>query len=1001
MRPHDPDTARIDIGTMLSEVWRRKWRIAGVTIALMALTYIALLFVPKLYESSASLLVGSRDTTFTKASTVTSSSSGGGGGDAMAIASQVELIQSRDTLLPVIDRLDLKNVPEFNTASPGIVGSLLGLIGRAPPPPKDVTATVLANLEKRLTVIRERDSRVISILFRSEDPVLAARIANAIAAAHVSRSAGLEVSDTADASKWLETEIDKMRAKVAAADAAVANFRIKNDLYKGKDGTSSLVEQQLSDIASQITQSEERESTARSRSAVLRSLIQQGKPIDSVPAVRDSAVIAALAKQRSELQGKKAELLARLLPSHPSVEAATAQIREIDKQMIAEGRRIADALASEADIEAGIQRSMQDKLTQLKATASTDLTNGVSLSELEREAKAQRDLLENYLVRYRDASARTDITSALPDVRIVSEAAPSYVPASPKTSLILIAVLVVSLAGQVGYILFAELASGRAVIAGRDEWDEAEDDTPRDAETPSRFAAAGVREQEPAPPEDDEMAEHPMTGSPEEPRLDVYPADEAGTGAYLDEAADAGEAVDENEETEPAHAPKIVSRFADLLRRSPRRPRSQPANDDLDGDDVDGGEDPLNASRSTIGYAEAIEPVTAEAYEPSLPPQEPRIEPRQTPPSDLAVHMLADDERGGQPETNRGRPPSDWAAHMAADEERAGQPEAKPAAPPSDWPARMVADEESDEQTDASPVTPAPTVAEPVVESKAQVPAPEADVGEADVSVAVPERGIDRADEPALASDGQHAAFEPVAPSAPRASFAATPARSAGRPSEPSPVQPPASNQVRQTGYVSRQQGGAAPRRPQARRLPESLKPLVNAIVTGRERVVLVSALGDPAFSAGVVEQIGAACSALGLGVATIDAASARVGDTAGLGDLLAGAASFGDVVHADHGGHLARVPWGRKNKLDSRSSQGVTLAEALSDIYNVVLVSTGVPGPGSSLPVFAGLDGYVLLASTHAVDESVLSGFEAGAAALGFKRVQVVSAEDGDMQVA
>jgi len=919
---HDPDTARIDIGTMLSEVWRRKCRIAGITIALMALTYIALIFVPKLYESSASLLVGSRDTSFTKASTDTSSSSGGGGGDNMAIASQVELIQSRDTLLPVIDRLDLKDVSEFNTASPGIVGTLLGLFGQAPPPPRDVTATVLANLEKRLTVIRERDSRVVSILFRSEDPVLAARIANAIAAAHVNRSAGLEVSDTADASKWLEAEIDKMREKVAAADAAVANFRIANDLYKGKDGTSSLVEQQLSDIAGQITQSQERESTARSRSTVLLKLIQQGKPIDSVPAVKDSAVIAALAKQRSELQGKKAELLARLLPSHPSVEAATAQIKEIDKQMAAEGRRISDALASEAEIEAGIQRSMQDKLTQLKATASTDLTNGVSLSELEREAKAQRDLLENYLVRYRDASARTDINSALPDVRIVSEAAPSYEPASPKTNLILIAVLVVSLAGQVGYILFAELASGRAVIAGQDDWGEAEDVAPFDEETPSRVAEVDAREQEPTLAEDDEMAEL-TPDDPGEPDLHVYPADEAGTGPSTDEAADADEVADENDEPEPAHAAKVTSRFSGLLGRVTPASRREP-----DSDDTDSGADTLESTEPTTGTAATPDPMAAQTHEPSpQPPEEPQTQPRQEPPPDWPARMVAAEERAGQPEKKSATPPSDWAAHMVAEEERVG-PAVKPGTPPSDWAARMVAD--------------------------------------------------------------------PVAPDAAPAPVAPTPARSAGH-----PARPPAATRVRETGYVPRQQGGAEQDRPQTRRLPESLKPLVNAIVTGRERIVLVSGLGDPAFSAGVVEQIGAACSALGLGVATIDAASGRAGNAAGLGDLLAGAASFGDVVHSDHGGHIARVPWGRKDELDERSSQGVTLAEALSDIYNLVLISTGVPGPGSSLPVFAGLEGYVLLASALPVDEAALSGFEAGAGALGFKRVQVVSAADGDMRVA
>src|SRR5690606_23216857 len=68
-----------------------------------------------------------------------------------------------------------------------------------------------------------------------------------------------------------------------------------------------------------------------------------------------------------------------------------------------------------------------------------------------------------YLLRYNEASSRVDANSTLPDVRVVTEAAPSVVPASPKTALILAAVGLVALAGQVGGAIFGELMSGRAL----------------------------------------------------------------------------------------------------------------------------------------------------------------------------------------------------------------------------------------------------------------------------------------------------------------------------------------------------------------------------------------------------------------------------------------------------------------------------------------------------------------------------------------------------------
>ena len=47
---------------------------------------------------------------------------------------------------------------------------------------------------------------------------------------------------------------------------------------------------------------------------------------------------------------------------------------------------------------------------------------------LESEAKTQRDLLESYLAKYREATARDNINAAPPDARIISRATPAMKP---------------------------------------------------------------------------------------------------------------------------------------------------------------------------------------------------------------------------------------------------------------------------------------------------------------------------------------------------------------------------------------------------------------------------------------------------------------------------------------------------------------------------------------------------------------------------------------------
>ena len=456
------DDARIDVLALFSAILRRLPRILLVTVGLLVATFVVLMFQPRLYESSASILVESRSSPYVRASNEQAPSASGN--EAGVVSSQIELLKSRDTLLGVIDALDLRSVPEFNGAASGLspLSMIMQTVGRRAVTPNSIDETVLTALNERLGVSQERDSRIITVAVSTTDPELSARIANAVAAAHVARRAQLSISDTADASGWLRAEIERLRISVQEAESAVAEFRVNNDLFTGQNNTS-LLDQQLSTVAAQITASQERKNAALSRASLIRGLIERNQPIEGVANVQDSVVIQRLSEEKARLQGEQAQRSATLLANHPSIRALNAQIAELNNQIRIEGSRVAAALEAEAQIESDLEASLSADLARAKSTASLATRDTVTLDGLEREAKAQRDLLEAYLLRFNEASSRVDANSALPDVRVVSEAAPAVTPSSPKTSLIMMAVGLVGFAVQVGAVAFGELMSGRAL----------------------------------------------------------------------------------------------------------------------------------------------------------------------------------------------------------------------------------------------------------------------------------------------------------------------------------------------------------------------------------------------------------------------------------------------------------------------------------------------------------------------------------------------------------
>ncbi|WMT90754.1 GumC family protein [Pelagibacterium sp. H642] len=432
--------ASIDASVILRALLGKLVRIGFVTILLLAVAYAILLFVPRLYESRAELLVEPRSTVFTSAASNQNAESYFI--DAAAVSSQIELIKSRDTILATIEAIDLRQEPAFEGWS---------------------DEDIIGEISDNLIVTQERSSRLISVAYRATDPELAARIANGLARIHVQRRAGQQIADTIEATGWLEDEINRLRQNVAEAERAIADFRVENDLFTGSNN-ESLTNQQLSNFATQIAAAAERRSAAQSRAQLIRSLLESGQPVVGVSDVQASAVVQQLSQELARLQGERAQQSATLLPNHPTIRALDAQIAAINEQISNEGQRVAQALEAQAQIEADLEQSLQAELDRIKVTAGSDTVEGVTLAELEREAAAERDLLNAYLLRFTEATARSDIGSSLPDVRFVSEAAPSSSPASPQTTLILMAVGIASILLQVGGVIFSELLSGRALV---------------------------------------------------------------------------------------------------------------------------------------------------------------------------------------------------------------------------------------------------------------------------------------------------------------------------------------------------------------------------------------------------------------------------------------------------------------------------------------------------------------------------------------------------------
>ena len=439
-----PWDSGLDLQALAWALWRwRSWVIGPALIVALAVALLVNAITPR-YKSEARVLVDGRENVFLRPEAERP-------GDRQdqslidqeGVTSQVQLALSRDLARQVIRDLKLGQLAEFDPVVNGVspLTYALRLLGVG----KDLfqmtpEERALEAYYERLKVYQVEKSRVIAIEFTSSDPELAAAAANKIAQSYVAVHRASKQEETSAAGRWLAGEIETLRRKVADAEGKVEEFRARSNLFVGANNTT-LSNQQLAELNSQLAAARSRKADSESKAQVIREMLRTGKALESTD-FWNSELIRRLAEQRVILRAQLAEQSSTLLDGHPRIKELKAQINDLDRAIRDEAEKLVRSLENDATIADARMQMLSNNLEQLKREATSINGQDVELRALEREAKAQRDLLESYLAKYRETTARDSLSAMPSEARIISRATVSSTPYFPrKLPIVLIAAL--------------------------------------------------------------------------------------------------------------------------------------------------------------------------------------------------------------------------------------------------------------------------------------------------------------------------------------------------------------------------------------------------------------------------------------------------------------------------------------------------------------------------------------------------------------------------------
>ena len=452
----------IDLRALSSALWRRRWRILATTALVSALAFAGASLMSPSFQGETRLLIESREPDFSAQRA--GEAVNGLAFDDPAIVSQVQVLQSVDLIKQVARDMRLYQLKEFDSAAePSALSDLLVML-RLKKNPLDTPPEerVLKAFQEKLQVYQVEKSRVIGVQFTSKDRKLAAAIPNEMARVYLSLQSGAKLDSNTEASRWLEPEIANLREKVRAAEQKVADYRSKSDLLPtGENGT--LATRQLTDLSAELARVRAERANAQSRADGVRAAIKAGRDASTLNEVASSPAMQRLSDTESQLQRQIADLSITLLDGHPRLKGLKAQLQGVRGQIREETRRILQGLNNDVEVASLREQDLMRQMNTLKASSAKAGEDEVDLRALEREAAAQRQLLETYLARYREAASRVSSSATPADARVISSAVEPGEPIFPKVVPITVVAGLGTLLLSTLFVLLSELFSGRAL----------------------------------------------------------------------------------------------------------------------------------------------------------------------------------------------------------------------------------------------------------------------------------------------------------------------------------------------------------------------------------------------------------------------------------------------------------------------------------------------------------------------------------------------------------
>ncbi len=337
------------------------------------------------------------------------------------IQSQIQIVQSDKVLRPVVEKFHLRNASLDDSDA-----------GRQKAAKLKESPVRIAGL----VIARPPNTYMLTITYRSPDPVLAADVANAVAISYQDRNFEMRTEGASKLSDFMGSRLTELKDKTVASEEKVMGLEKELQVIN-PDQKTSLASAQLQQLTTEYTTVQLERIKAESIYNTL-----QSADLDAALATPLGSRIAEDLAKLKDAEAKFADVKLRYGPRidvYQAAESAVAQLQgQVDKDR--------ESAKNQANAEWIKQKDQEDIVQKTLAGAKSDYDQlnmrMLDYQQAKQEATADRALYDELVKKIRENEINASFENDM--VRIADKARPNYTYVYPQKRLNLMVAFFVS-----------------------------------------------------------------------------------------------------------------------------------------------------------------------------------------------------------------------------------------------------------------------------------------------------------------------------------------------------------------------------------------------------------------------------------------------------------------------------------------------------------------------------------------------------------------------------